>query len=140
MDLNASLITSTEMKDFIIISFLIFWDYYCLSFQLLNLLNNSFNLFLIIDLVLTSYNSGSKRFKILILKWHMQLLEELDCITSRCFSTSSGVFGKIWSNAATFLRFCFSISLVYNVSLTDLKYSSEFMTARSFTSSSVKVF
>ena len=56
-----------------------------------NSINNSFNLFLIIGLVLISCNSGSKRFKILILQWHTQLSRDFNYIISTYFSTSSGV-------------------------------------------------
>ena len=55
-------------------------------------LNNSFNMFLIIGLVLISCNSGSKIFKISILQRSLQLSEEFQ---SSYFSTSSGVVRKI---------------------------------------------
>ena len=92
-------------------------------------LNNSCNLFFIIGLVLANCNSGSKIFKILTVKRCIQLSKEFDCTY---LSTLSVVGRKISSNLVTFLRF-FS-------SLIDLKHSLKFMAAKSFVSSSVKIF
>ena len=42
--------------------------------------------------------------------------------------------------SSSFLRFSSSLSLEYNFYFGDLKYSPDFMTAKSFTASSVKIF
>ena len=58
-----------------------------------------------------------------------RIIRRIDCIY---LSTSSGNVKVIWSDLATFLRFCFS--------LIDLKYSLKLMATKSFTSSSAKNF
>ena len=69
----------------------------------------------------------------------MQTSEGLDCIISTYFSTSSDVVGKI-KQFSTFCKILFLTTLEYTFRFIDLRYSSNFMTTKSFTSSSVKIF
>ena len=100
MDLNApsmsELIAISLVHEWKILQKIIFfYTNIARTSNFFNLLNNSFNMFLIIGLVLISCNSGSKRFKTIILYRCIQLSEELDCIFLAYFSTSSGAVKKI---------------------------------------------
>ena len=76
----------------------------------------------------------------LMLQWHIEVSEELNCAISTYFSAWSNVLRKIQNDSVTFLRLCSSVSLECKFSFKDLKYSSKFKTTKSLTSSFVKIF
>ena len=61
-------------------------------------------------------------------------------VWSQNIFTSSSVVREKASDLATFVIFVSSVSLEYNFSLADLKYSLKFLATKSFTSLSLKIF